>query len=81
MDQVAELNLQYDQVGDILYLRKVQPYPEQGEDEIADGIIARFHPHTGGIESLEILFFTARIGRGETLQLPLDFATAALAFQ
>lgn len=68
-----QLNWQYDHVGDILYLTKVMPYPEQDEDEIDDGIVARFHPHTGAIESLEILFFTARLRRGETLRLPLGF--------
>jgi uncharacterized protein YuzE len=54
----SKLTLQYDRVGDILYIETRPPYAEQDSDELDDEIIARFNPETGQVESLEILFFS-----------------------
>ena len=67
----AGLTIEYDPIGDILYVNKVRPYPEQGSTELAFGIVARSHPRTGDIENLEILFFRKRLERGEELHLPI----------
>jgi uncharacterized protein YuzE len=67
----AGLILEYDRVGDILYIHKTAPYPEQESDEIDDGVIARLNPKTGEIENLEILFFSARVSSSEGLKLPI----------
>lgn len=65
------LTMEYDRVGDILYVNKVQPYPEQQSTELAYGVIARSNPTTGEIENLEILFFKQRVERGEELNIPI----------
>lgn len=75
----TNLTWEYDKVGDILYISKTPPYAEQDEDELQEGVIARFHPETHEIESLEILFFINRLQRGEPIQLPLEFSRVAVA--
>jgi len=66
----AKLTLEYDRVGDILYITSCRPYAEQESDEIDDGVIARSNPDTGNIESLEILWFSTRL-TGTPLELPI----------
>ena len=51
------LTFEYDEVGDILYINKVHPYPEQDTDQLTYNVIAR-NPRTEAVENLEILFFT-----------------------
>jgi uncharacterized protein YuzE len=67
----SRLTLQYDRVGDILYIETCPPYPEQESDELDDEIIARFNPETGQVESLEILFFSRRLLNGGVCELPV----------
>ncbi len=52
------LTFEYDDVGDILYINKIQPYPEQDTDQLAYNVTARRNPRTDAVENLEILFFT-----------------------
>lgn len=54
----TSLRFEYDDEGDILYISKVSPYPEQESDQLEYNIVARRNPRTGAIENLEILFFT-----------------------
>jgi hypothetical protein len=54
----ASLTFDYDEAGDILYINKVAPYPEQETEQLAYNILARRNPRTRAIENLEILFFT-----------------------
>lgn len=54
----APLRFEYDDEGDILYINKVSPYPEQETDQLEYNVLARRNPRTGAIENLEILFFT-----------------------
>ena len=67
----ARLIVEYDRKGDILYLGKTAPYPEQESEELDYGMVARLNPKSGEIENLEILFFTARVLGGEKLHLPV----------
>jgi hypothetical protein len=52
------LKFDYDEVGDILYISKVPPYPEQETEQLAYNLLARRNPQTGAVENLEVLFFT-----------------------
>jgi uncharacterized protein YuzE len=67
----SRLTLQYDRVGDILYIETCPPYPEQDSDELDDHIVARSNPETGQIESLEILFFSTRLDDKGVFELPV----------
>ncbi len=66
------LKINYDREGDILYISKVQPYPEQESEELGDDVIARLNPQTREIENLEVLFFSTRLLRKDVLDLPID---------
>jgi hypothetical protein len=65
------LTLRYDREGDILYLDRCAPYCEQESVELGDEVVARLHPRTEEIESLEILFFSARLSQNEVIDLPV----------
>ena len=72
-DTSAEkLTIQFDRDGDILQIKFRQPYVGQGSTEIASGVVARTHPSTGRVESLEILDMSARAGK---LELPMIVKT------
>ena len=68
----AKLTFRYDREGDILYIDKCPPYPEQESEEIGDDVIARLDPRTEEIENLEVLFFSTRLLRSELFDLPID---------
>lgn len=78
----AKLTFEYDREGDIFYINKCSPYPEQESEEIEYGIVARLNPSTGEIENLEILFFSKRLSEKTLFELPviadLRLATASL---
>ena len=67
----AKLTFTYDREADILSIHKCAPYPEQGSEELGDDVIARLNPVTGEIENLEVLFFSTRLLRGNTFELPI----------
>jgi len=67
----AKLTFEYDGVGDILYVGKCPPYKEQESEDIGDEVVARLNPQTGEVENLEILFFAARLQRGESIVVPV----------
>ncbi len=67
----AKLTFQYDRGGDILYINKRPPYPEQESEELGDEVIARLNPETGEIENLEVLFFSTRLLRSDLFELPV----------
>ncbi|HXF63369.1 MAG TPA: DUF2283 domain-containing protein [Caldilineaceae bacterium] len=67
----AQLIVEYDRVGDILYLGKTTPYPEQETEELDYGIVARLNPTTNEVENVEVLFFSQRLSSGEVLRLPI----------
>ena len=68
----GKLKFHYDQVGDILYVDKCLPYPEQESDEIGDEIVARLNPESGAIENIEVLFFSKRLMSSESIELPFE---------
>ena len=43
----------------------------QETEELDDEIIARMNPKTGDIETVEVLFFSARLLRQDTFKLPI----------
>ena len=67
----AKLSFRYDRESDILHVDKCAPYPEQDSEELGDEVIARLNPQTGGIENIEVLFFSTRLLRGELFELPV----------
>ena len=67
----AKLTFKYDRQGDILYINKIAPYPEQESEELGDEVIARLNPKTREIENLEVLFFSTRLLRSDLFELPV----------
>jgi uncharacterized protein YuzE len=67
----AKLTFTYDREADILYINKCPPYPEQESEELGEDVIARLNPTTGEIENLEVLFFSTRLLRSNTFELPI----------
>jgi len=67
----AKLTFKYAREGDILYISKTLPYPEQESEELEDEVIARLNPKTGEIENLEVLFFSTRLLRSDLFELPV----------
>lgn len=68
----TKLVFKYDREGDILYINKRPPYPEQNSKELGDEVIARLNPKTGEIENLEVLFFSTRLLRNDMFELPIS---------
>ncbi len=68
---VAPLTVEYDAEGDILYLGKTRPYPEQESEEFDYGVVARLSPDSREVENLEILFFSTRRKTGQGVNLPV----------
>jgi uncharacterized protein YuzE len=68
----AKLTFKYDRDADILHIDKCPPYSEQESEEIGDDVIARLNPKTGEIESMEVLFFSTRLLRGDVFEVPVD---------
>jgi hypothetical protein len=67
----ARLKLHYDREADILYIDTREPYAEQISDKLGDEVVARRNPDTHDIETLEVLWFSTRLLRGELLDLPI----------
>ncbi len=67
----TKLSFRYDREGDILYMDKCPPYPEQESEELGDDVIARVNPRSGEVENLEVLFFSTRLLRSELFELPV----------
>ncbi len=63
------LSFEYDEAGDILYINKTQPYPEQETEPLAYNVLARRNPHTGAVENVEILFFTRWMLKGDQARI------------
>ena len=68
----TKLVFKYDREGDILYINKRPPYPEQNSEELGDEVTARLNPKTGEIENLEVLFFSTRLLRNDMFELPIS---------
>jgi uncharacterized protein YuzE len=68
---VGTLTFEYDRDGDILHIKTRASYPAQESEELGDDVIARVNPTSGEIESLEVLFFSARLLGGDLLEIPV----------
>ncbi len=66
-----KLTFMYDRDADILHIDKCPPYVEQESEELGDEIVARLNPDTGGVENLEVFFFSTRLLRSELFELPV----------
>jgi len=69
----GELTIRYDPLGDILFLWKTLPHPEQVIDMLEADVLMRSHSVTGEIEGYDLLFFSQRMAAGESLLLPGNF--------
>lgn len=67
----GKLAFRYDREGDILYIDKCAPYADQETEELGDDVLARMNPQTGEIETLEVLFFSTRLLRGNLFDIPV----------
>jgi uncharacterized protein YuzE len=67
-----KLTFRYDREGDILYIDKCPPYPDQESEELGDDVVARINPSSGEVESLEVLFFSTRLLRSDLFELPVS---------
>ena len=67
----AKLTFTYNREADILSINTCLPYPEQESEELGDDVIVRLNPVTGEIETLEVLFFSTRLLRGNIFELPI----------
>jgi uncharacterized protein YuzE len=70
----GRLAFQYDREADILHIGSRPPYAEQESEELGDDVICRLNPNTGEVESLELLFFSVRLLRGDPFDLPVTAA-------
>ena len=66
-----KLTFQYEADGDILFISKTKPYPEQETEELGDDVIARLNPSTREIENLEVLAWSRRLRPGGVVELPV----------
>ena len=73
-----KLNFHYDREGDILYINRCKPYPEQESEELEDEVVVRLNPKTNEVENVEILFFSSRLLRSNDFSIPV-FADLQLA--
>lgn len=73
----TKLIFKYDRKGDILYINKRAPYPEQESEEMGDDIIARINPETGEVENIEVLFFSTRLLRDDLFEVPVTLVQSA----
>ena len=67
----GKLTIHYDRVEDILRIEKLPPYPEQGTEQIDEGIVVRLNPNTHEVEGVEIKSYFDRISSGDSIELPL----------
>ena len=65
-----KLTLEYDRVGDTLFIQTCPPYRGQESDELGNELLGRFNPETGALECVEIMFFTKRFARRRELKIP-----------
>ena len=74
----ANLTFQYDRIGDILSIEIRRPYRGQDSDEIADSVVARLHPHTDIVESIDILFLSTHVLSADPFQLDVLVTPSAI---
>lgn len=68
------LTIEYDKIGDFLFIDVCPPYAEQDSNEIGECLVARFNLETGEIETVEILFFFAWLKKEVEIRIPVSAA-------
>ena len=68
------LTIEYDKIGDFLFIDVCHPYAEQDSNEIGESLVARFNLETGEIETVEILFFFAWLKKEGEIRIPISAA-------
>lgn len=68
----SHMSVKYDEISDTLYIDACPRYREQESDEIAPGVVARFNPTSGAIESIDLMFFRERFDEGKEIDLPVS---------
>jgi len=53
----APLKFDYDEVGDILYIRTAPPHPDQIKDHVEYNMVLRRNAKTNVVEGVDVLFF------------------------
>ena len=66
------LTIEYDKIGDFLFIDRCRPYAEQDSNEIDESMVARFNLETGEIETIEILFFFAWLTKESEIRIPVS---------
>ncbi len=74
----ANLTFEYDRIGDILSVEIRPPYPGQDSDEIDDSVVARLHPQTDIVESIDILFLSTHILSHNPFRLNIPVAPGTI---
>ena len=74
----TNLIFEYDRIGDILSIEICPPYPEQETEEIDDSVVAKFHPQTDLVESIEVLFLSAHVLGCDPFRLDVPVAPGAI---
>lgn len=74
----SKLTFQYDRIGDILSIGIRPPYLGQDSDEIYDSVVARLHPQTDIVESIDILFLSTHILSLDPFRLNIPVAPGAI---
>lgn len=73
------MRVEYDDVGDILYIERVPPYAAQDSHEISEGVITRSNPASGEVESLEIQGLRKRHAGEAGIEVNLDLVFRTFA--
>ena len=74
----SKLTFQYDRIGDILSIGIRPPYLGQDSDEIYDSVVARLHPQTDLVESIDILFLSTQILSQDPFRLKIPVTAGAI---
>ncbi len=75
----TNLTFKYDRIGDILSIAIRPPYLGQDSDEIYDSVVARLHPQTDVVESIEILFLSRHILSADPFRLNVPVAPGTIS--
>jgi hypothetical protein len=67
----TKLTIEYDAVGDILYLDVVKPSEDHVLVEVSPGAMLRKNTHTGAVEGIEVAGFRRRLGAPEGIEVPV----------
>lgn len=68
----TKLTVEYDEIGDILYLDVAPPTDDQVMIEVSPGTLLRQNTLTGRVEGIEVTGFRIRAAREDGIQVPVE---------